>query len=169
MHINMKQKTVYIPFADHILTRTLIYEQGVVAVALTSRMNFAERVAAFGRPTAHAVVVWNFRDLIHPYVVLEAPHEVTAFDFNPEHLEAIVGGCANGQVVLWEVTDDTLDQASLVRSCALETIGLKYSDALAFPVCSISWSLVLRWCMRGLALAPPVRLAASGLHVLSRL
>eukprot|EP00892_Ulva_mutabilis_P003077 jgi/Ulvmu1/12770/UM096_0012.1 len=85
---------------------------GVVALSLTSRATFAERVAAFGRPLPHAVLVWHFRDLIHPYMVLESPHEVTAFDFNPQHMEVVVGGCANGQVIMWELTEDILARAA---------------------------------------------------------
>lgn len=90
--------------------------QGVVALSLTSRATFAERVATFGRPTPHAVLVWNFRDLIHPYMVLESPHEVTAFDFNPQYMEVVVGGCANGQVIMWELTEEVLARAAQVRS-----------------------------------------------------
>lgn len=88
-----------------------------MALSLTSRATFAERVAAFGRPSPHVVLIWHFRDLIHPYMVLASPHEVTAFDFNPQHMEVVVGGCANGQVIMWELTEEILARAAQVRQC----------------------------------------------------
>lgn len=88
-----------------------------MALSLTSRATFAERVADFGRPSPHVVLVWHFRDLIHPYMVLASPHEVTAFDFNPQHMEVVVGGCANGQVIMWELTEDVLARAAQVLCC----------------------------------------------------
>jgi hypothetical protein len=88
--------------------------QGVVALALTSRATFSDRVAAFGRPHAHHVLIWSFRDLIHPYMILECPHEVTTFDFNPLQHHIIAGGCSNGQMVQWEISDDIMDRAAQV-------------------------------------------------------
>ena len=76
--------------------------QGKVAVALTSKRSFGERVAAFGRPVDCAILVWNFHDLIHPECILESPHEVTSFDFNPVEPSTIVAGCINGQVIVWD-------------------------------------------------------------------
>jgi dynein intermediate chain 3, axonemal len=88
------------------------FVQGKVAVSLTSKRSFAERVAAFGRPAESTILVWNFRDLIHPEMILESPHEVTSFDFNTVDPGVVVGGCANGQIVMWESTEQ-LDSRAL--------------------------------------------------------
>jgi hypothetical protein len=81
--------------------------QGKVAVSLMSKKSFAERIAAFGRPTESAILMWNFRDLLHPELILESPFDVTAFDINPSDPNLVVAGCFNGQVVLWEIGDPT--------------------------------------------------------------
>jgi hypothetical protein len=36
--------------------------------------------------------------------VLESPHEVTTFQYNPLNPDIIVGGCCNGQVIMWDTS-----------------------------------------------------------------
>lgn len=36
--------------------------------------------------------------------VLESPHEVTVFQYNPANPDIILGGCYNGQLVLWDTS-----------------------------------------------------------------
>ena len=48
------------------------------------------------------MLVWNFRDPIHPELVLESPYEVFCFESNPLQPEVIVGGCYNGQIIMWD-------------------------------------------------------------------
>jgi hypothetical protein len=36
--------------------------------------------------------------------VLESPHEVTTFQYNPLNPDIIIGGCYNGQVVVWDTS-----------------------------------------------------------------
>ena len=93
-----------------------------MALALTSRATFSERVASFGRPHTHHVLIWSFRDLIHPYMILECPHEVTTFDFNPFQHNIIAGGCSNGQIVQWEISDDIMERAAQVLSHLLNML-----------------------------------------------
>ena len=78
--------------------------QGMVAVACTEPLSFSERVEVAGTPKAHAVLIWNFKDPIHPEVVLESPFEVFSFQCNPAQPDAVAGGCHNGQVILWDVS-----------------------------------------------------------------
>ena len=81
----------------------LLLLQGVVAVACTDPQSFNQRVDALGgAPAAHAVLVWNFRDPIHPELVLESPYEVFCFQSNPLQPEVITGGCYNGQIIMWD-------------------------------------------------------------------
>jgi WD40 repeat protein len=49
-------------------------------------------------------LVWNFADPMHPLCVLEAPSEVLAIKFNPSRPHLIVGGCMNGQILLWDIS-----------------------------------------------------------------
>ncbi|XP_046142621.1 dynein axonemal intermediate chain 3-like [Osmia bicornis bicornis] len=49
------------------------------------------------------VLVWTFNDTLAPKLLLECPREVTTVAANPLDGNRIVGGCANGQVVLWHI------------------------------------------------------------------
>jgi hypothetical protein len=48
------------------------------------------------------ILIWNFRDPIHPEYVLESPHEVFCFQYNPVNPDIVVGGCYNGQLIVWD-------------------------------------------------------------------
>ncbi|MEW5301410.1 MAG: hypothetical protein WDW36_004270 [Sanguina aurantia] len=84
----------------------LPHRKGVVAVATTETMTHSERVARAGRPTNAHILIWNFKDPIHPEYVLQAPFEVFSFAYNPANPELIAGGCYNGQVVVWDTTHE---------------------------------------------------------------
>ena len=47
------------------------FMQGVVAVSCTEAISHAERVAKAGRPANAYILVWNFKDPIHPEYVLQ--------------------------------------------------------------------------------------------------
>ncbi|XP_043587489.1 dynein axonemal intermediate chain 3-like isoform X1 [Bombus pyrosoma] len=49
------------------------------------------------------VLVWSFNDRLTPKLVLECPREVTSVAVSPLDGNLIVGGCANGQIVLWHI------------------------------------------------------------------
>jgi len=84
----------------------LPHRKGVVAVACTEAMGHQERVTRMGRPSNAYILIWNFRDPIHPEFVLQAPNEVFAFQFNPANPDVIAAGCYNGQVVLWDLSGE---------------------------------------------------------------
>lgn len=76
----------------------LPHQRGFIAVAAIDALPFVERAGRMGRPNPAYVLVWNFRDPIHPEYVMEAPHEVVAFQYNPSNPNIVAGGCYNGQV-----------------------------------------------------------------------
>lgn len=84
----------------------LPHQRGFIAVACIDNSPYLERAKRMGRPNPAYVLVWNFRDPIHPEYVMEAPHEVMAFQYNPTNHNLIAGGCYNGQVVLWDMTHE---------------------------------------------------------------
>ncbi|XP_043251047.1 dynein axonemal intermediate chain 3-like [Colletes gigas] len=49
------------------------------------------------------VLVWSFTDSLAPKLILECSREVTTVAVNPLDPTLIVGGCANGQVVIWHI------------------------------------------------------------------
>eukprot|EP01137_Pigoraptor_chileana_P012527 Opistho-2@64993 len=83
--------------------------RGVVAVSCTERLTFDERVTDAARVlmTPSLILVWSFQDPIHPQLILEAPDDVTVFRFNPLEPHLLAGGCMNGQLVLWDLTEYT--------------------------------------------------------------
>lgn len=83
----------------------LPHRRGVVAVSCTEALPHSERVARLGKAVASAhILVWSFKDPIHPEMVLQSPWEVAAFQFNPAQPHILAGGCYNGQVVMWDLS-----------------------------------------------------------------
>lgn len=76
----------------------LPHRKGCVAVSCTEPYSAAERMARAGRSANAYVLIWNFKDPIHPEYVMMSPFEVFAFQFNPSDPNFIAGGCFNGQV-----------------------------------------------------------------------
>lgn len=80
--------------------------KGTVAVACTEPLSFTERVQTAGRTSNSAILIWNFKDPIHPEYVLESPFEVTSFQFNPLNHKIITAGLFNGRAVYWDTGND---------------------------------------------------------------
>lgn len=61
-------------------------------------------MGSFTRPKVSLILIWSFQDPIHPQLILEAPDDINCFKFNPIESSIIVGGCINGQLVLWDIS-----------------------------------------------------------------
>ena len=104
-------------------------------MACTDPQSFNQRVDAMGgAPAAHAVLVWNFRDPIHPELVLESPYEVFCFQSNPLQPEIITGGCYNGQVIMW---DTASQEVACCCSCAYMLLHMLFWCMPILPCCII--------------------------------
>lgn len=77
-------------------------KNGVVAVAAAANANFARRLDLLDKVDSSFILIWNFVDLIHPQLMLEAPQDVLALRFNPSQPHIIAGGLYNGQVLVWD-------------------------------------------------------------------
>ncbi|KAJ8376399.1 hypothetical protein SKAU_G00069790 [Synaphobranchus kaupii] len=79
---------------------------GVIAVALTERLSFEERINDSTKLLLNPslILFWNFSDPLNPQLMLECPDDVFSFEFCPSDPNIIVGGCMNGQVVLWDIS-----------------------------------------------------------------
>ncbi|XP_011503616.1 PREDICTED: WD repeat-containing protein 63-like [Ceratosolen solmsi marchali] len=53
---------------------------------------------------ASQVLLWSFDDCLKPKLILESKREVTTVSFCPTNGNIIVGGCINGQIVIWDIT-----------------------------------------------------------------
>jgi len=78
--------------------------QNIVAVACQEGLSFDGRVELSGKERNAYVLLWSFADLLQPQLVLQSPHEITCFKFNPDQPHFVAGGCSTGQVVLWDLS-----------------------------------------------------------------
>ncbi|XP_063619125.1 dynein axonemal intermediate chain 3 [Cydia splendana] len=51
------------------------------------------------------VMIWSHIDSLFPKLYLEAPREVKVLSFCPFNENILIGGCINGQVVVWDLTN----------------------------------------------------------------
>ena len=57
----------------------------------------------------HAIVFWNMKDPYQPERVLPSEHALLTFDINPQSPDVIIAGCANGLILLWELSHTQVD------------------------------------------------------------
>lgn len=78
---------------------------GMVAVNAVRNMTLDQRANVAGVTFQSYLLIWDFRQLIRPSMLVCCPHEILSFRFNPVSPHLIIGGCATGQVVLWDLSD----------------------------------------------------------------
>ncbi|NXA31614.1 WDR63 protein, partial [Eudromia elegans] len=79
---------------------------GIIAESATERLSYDERVDLSGKLLLQksVIVFWSFSDPLHPQLMLECPEDIYCFQFSPSDPNIIAGGCFNGQVVLWDIS-----------------------------------------------------------------
>ncbi|KAM4738895.1 dynein axonemal intermediate chain 3 [Anableps anableps] len=112
---------------------------GVIAVALTKRKHEQSEEAASLILRPPFIVFYSFSDPTNPQFLLECPDDILAFKFSPSNPNIIVGGCINGQVLLWDISAfATLLQAahpgSKKASKNLDTFDLNDNKENKIPV-----------------------------------
>ncbi|KAM9385770.1 LOW QUALITY PROTEIN: dynein axonemal intermediate chain 3 [Pholidichthys leucotaenia] len=80
---------------------------GLVTVALTNKKE--EDVSQPPKFTSNPAVIifYSISDPSVTQLLLECPDDILAFEFCPSNSDIIVGGCINGQVVLWDISAHT--------------------------------------------------------------
>lgn len=76
---------------------------GMVAVSAVRNVSFDQRIPLLGQTHTSFVLLWDFRLLVKPLVIMQSHHEIFSFRFNRVNPHIAVGGCITGQVVLWEI------------------------------------------------------------------
>ncbi|KAF5290137.1 hypothetical protein FQR65_LT11649 [Abscondita terminalis] len=83
---------------------------GVVATAYSyisrcfqrhSKLNIDETLSSMYNLTP--VLIWTLFDPLSPSLFLETPREITSLSFCPYNENLLVGGCTNGQVIIWDI------------------------------------------------------------------
>uniref|UniRef100_A0A7M4FGF3 Dynein axonemal intermediate chain 3 n=1 Tax=Crocodylus porosus TaxID=8502 RepID=A0A7M4FGF3_CROPO len=80
---------------------------GIIAVSVTERLTYEDRVNLSGKLLLwkSLILFWSFSDPIHPQLLLECPEDIFCFQFCPSDPNIIAGGCINGQVALWDISE----------------------------------------------------------------
>ncbi|KAM9280403.1 dynein axonemal intermediate chain 3 [Cariama cristata] len=91
---------------------------GIIAVSARERLSYEEQVNLSDKSFLQQSVIlfWSFFDPIHPQLMLECPENIYCFQFSPSDPNIIAGGCINGQVVLWDISqhEEKLQNAKTV-------------------------------------------------------
>ncbi|KFZ54170.1 WD repeat-containing protein 63, partial [Antrostomus carolinensis] len=131
---------------------------GIIAVSARERLSYEEQVNLSDKSLLQPSVIlfWSFFDPIHPQLMLECPKDIYCFQFSPSDPNTIAGGCINGQVVLWDISqheeklqnaktvDDGIEMTApsllqvqqsstdppLVRCCAVSSIPYSHKKAV---------------------------------------
>ncbi|XP_037626290.1 dynein intermediate chain 3, axonemal isoform X1 [Sebastes umbrosus] len=77
---------------------------GVIAVALKEKKEEQSKDSTTFVVGASLILFYSFSDPSNPQLLLECPDDIFVFEFCPSDPNIIVGGCMNGQVVLWDIS-----------------------------------------------------------------
>ncbi|XP_053542409.1 dynein axonemal intermediate chain 3 isoform X2 [Ictalurus punctatus] len=116
---------------------------GVIAVSVTGKLSFEEKIDSSTKLLLNPamIIFWSFSDPIHPQLLLECPDDVLSFHFCPSDSNIIVGGCMNGQVVLWDISGH-VDRLQGTRS----GVRTKMTNMMYFEEKQQSHAPVVRYC-----------------------
>ncbi|NXE06677.1 WDR63 protein, partial [Lophotis ruficrista] len=91
---------------------------GIIAVSAREQLSYEKQVNLSGTSLLQQSVIlfWSFFYPIHPQLMLECPEDIYCFQFSPSDPNIIAGGCINGQVVLWDISqhEEKLQNAKTV-------------------------------------------------------
>lgn len=75
-------------------------------MSMIEYLKFSERAAITGKSFDSNVLIMNFSDshIITLSHVLETPIEISTIEFHPENPNVIIGGCLNGQTIIWDIS-----------------------------------------------------------------
>jgi dynein intermediate chain 3, axonemal len=78
---------------------------GMLAVSAVKNITFDARAAKSGMISTSHLLIWDFKQLVKPSLVLQCQHEILCFKFNKANPGLIIGGTMTGQVVMWDIAD----------------------------------------------------------------
>lgn len=77
---------------------------GMVAVSAIRNISFDQRISSSGQTSTSYILLWDFRQLVKPQLLMQSSHDVFTFRFNKSRQGLVAGGCITGQVVLWDIS-----------------------------------------------------------------
>ncbi|KAM4655169.1 dynein axonemal intermediate chain 3 isoform 3-T8 [Amazona ochrocephala] len=80
---------------------------GVIAVSARQRLSYEEHINLSDKSLLQqsTILFWSVSDPIQPQLLLECPEDIYCFQFSPSNPSIIAGGCINGQVILWDISE----------------------------------------------------------------
>ncbi|NXP52056.1 WDR63 protein, partial [Heliornis fulica] len=114
---------------------------GIIAVSARERLSNEEQANLSEKSLLQQSVIlfWSFFDPVHPQLMLECPEDIYCFQFSPSDPNIIAGGCINGQVVLWDISqhEEKLQNAETVadevKMTAVNMVNAPILDILTEP------------------------------------
>ena len=83
-----------------------------MAVSVCESLTMEENIKSTGIAKSSHIVLWQFGIHTHPKLVLVTPSECHAFKINPSQSHILVAGCMNGQIALFNLSDDIISKTS---------------------------------------------------------
>ncbi|NXN38279.1 WDR63 protein, partial [Rhinoptilus africanus] len=113
---------------------------GIIAVSARGPLYYEEQANLSDKSLLQQSVIlfWSFFDPIHPQLMLECPEDIYCFQFSPSDPNIIAGGCINGQVVLWDISqhEEKLQNAKpdddAMKMTAVNTVNASFLNVLQY-------------------------------------
>ncbi|NWW78384.1 WDR63 protein, partial [Climacteris rufus] len=107
---------------------------GVIALSGREQLSNEEQVNLSNKSLLHQSVIlfWSLLDPICPQLILKAPEDIYCFQFRPSDPNVIAGGCANGQVILWDISEHE-EKLPNAKPVADEIIDSSEGEAAVAP------------------------------------
>lgn len=77
----------------------------LVAFACSNTATFDQWVEQSGKVLTSSILLYSLTDILHPYLVLEVPGNITCFKVHPSAPQFICAGLTTGQVIFWDLSD----------------------------------------------------------------
>ncbi len=106
---------------------------GLVAVSAVDNISFDQRTMISGKIKTSHLLVWDFRQLVKPAVVMSAQNEILCFRFNKGRKGLVVGGCITGQVCMWDI-EDALKAATRKKNDVVDDAESENDGAPIAPI-----------------------------------
>lgn len=77
---------------------------GYVAMSAVKNIGFDQRLITSGLAQISHVLLWDFKQLVKPCLLMQSPSEIFTLKFNKINPSILIGGSITGQVVLWDLS-----------------------------------------------------------------
>ena len=78
----------------------------LVAMSMIENMDFDARAIIAGKSFDSQLLILDFQDndIISLAYLLETPIEITTIEWHPDNPNVLIGGCLNGQIIVWDLS-----------------------------------------------------------------